>query len=168
MWALPLQRAELEQKGHWRAPKYQCSGREVVCHQPDESRVFRLRGRFRDGGIRWNRDNPPGFGLFSSSTTSATSGCAYPGGMSVRQCPAASPTLATTSRICGRRVLSSSQHLWMNSHNDSEIPIASAFVGLLGRTPRRAPSTKSTGIIRRNGSPVRTCGTLRKEADNGS
>lgn len=57
------------------------------------------------------------------------------GGMSVCQLAAASSTPAATSWISGLCVLSPSQHFWMSTHRDPEIPIASAFAGLSGRTP---------------------------------
>ena len=91
-------------------------------------------------GIRTNdtitdNEDSPCFNSSDSSSTESSELSTGLGCMTVCQLAAALPTPATISPICGLCVLSPSQHLWMRFHKELEIPIASAFSGLPGRTP---------------------------------
>ena len=90
------------------------------------------------------RENPP---WTRSSGSSSSHSPASPGGISVFQLAAASPTPSTTSWIRGLRVLSPCQQFSMSSHNGSKIPISPASAGLSGRTPHTMWYKSSRGLM---------------------
>ena len=116
--------------------KHRCSGRQLVCRRSDEIGIS-LHKRSKKNGATPINENSQGFSSSESSSEVKSCRCSVPlGGMSVCQSTAASLTVATTFRIRGLRVLSPSQHFWITFHKESEIPIASAFAGFSGRTPK--------------------------------
>ena len=79
------------------------------------------------------------------------------GGMTPSQSAAALPSWFTTFPTFGRNFASLSQQRRTNPHSESENPMAEAFPGLVGRTPRITFNAKSPIRTSRNGiSPVRT------------
>ena len=95
-----------------------------------------LLDRQYQGGGGSNSNSPRFFESDVSSELEMTPLTWEEGGMRPFQPAAASPRCATTSPAFGRSSILPSQQRWVNTHSESESPIAEEFSGLVGRFPR--------------------------------
>ena len=142
-------------------------GPEIVCDSVRHSRPIPEKGckippvplldRRYQGNLKISNSQCSTKSNISSLESEVTVSARTQGGMSPSQLAAAFPRHVSTSAAFGRNFLSPFQQRWMKFQRKSENPIADAFSGLFGRSPRTTDHPNSVGRTPRNGiSPVRT------------